>query len=50
MKLINGNSGISGSQLSNSGAAIFKESDSPWQAVNLHVTNPNISWTEFSST
>ena len=39
LKIINGNSGMNGNQLANSGAAIFKESGGPWQAVNLHVYN-----------
>jgi hypothetical protein len=39
MRFINGNSGMSGNQLTNSGAAIFKGSGGPWQAVNLHVIN-----------
>jgi len=43
LSLINGNSGTNGNQLTNSGAAIFKESGGPWQAVNLHVNNVEFS-------
>lgn len=43
LSMINGNSGMNGNQLTNSGAAIFKESGGPWQAVNLHVNNVEFS-------
>jgi hypothetical protein len=43
LRMINGNSGTTGNQLTDSGAAIFKQSGGPWQAVNLHVINVEFS-------